>query len=186
MTQQDPVVGAGRGELADTGEGGLQGGGAGQVETGQGKAGGGGVHMGVGEGRGDQGAVEIDHLVHAVGEGVGRALGTDPGDVSRLDDHRRGEGVRGAVDLAAAEQDGLGGLGGAVAHSRQFLSAPGGSRTGGARRAPGAVGAAAVRSWVAVPRTVSRGPPSSASRPPPASAAGPGVPPVRAGWTRAP
>ncbi len=65
--------GAGGGELADPGEGRLQGGGAGQVEAGEGQTGGGGVHMGVGEGRGDQGAVEVDHLVHTIGERVGGA-----------------------------------------------------------------------------------------------------------------
>ncbi|SCD90411.1 hypothetical protein GA0115245_12271, partial [Streptomyces sp. di188] len=60
----------------------------------------------VGERRGDQRPVEVDHLVDTVREGVGRALGPHPGDLAALDDHRGGEGVGGAVHLSTAEQDG--------------------------------------------------------------------------------
>ncbi len=133
VAQQDAVVRAGCGEVADQGEGCRQGGRAGEVESGQGEPRGGGVHMGVGEGGGDEGAVEVDHLVHAVGEGVGRALGADPGDLAALHHHRGREGVGGAVHLAAAEEDGPGGLGvgGAVAHSGQFLLPAAGCGTWG-------------------------------------------------------
>lgn len=104
------------GERTDEAEGLGQGAGAGEVEPRQGQAGGGGVHMGVGERRGDQGAFEVDHLVHAAREGVGGSFGPHPGDMSAFDDHGGGERVGGAVDVSAAQQHGavFGGALGAV------------------------------------------------------------------------
>src|SRR5690606_25524406 len=121
VAEQDPVVGAGRGEVPYAGERGLQGRGVGQVEAGEPAAGGRGVDVRVGERRGDQRAVEVDHLVDAVGEGVGRSLGADPRHLAALDDHRGGEGVGGTVDLSAAEQDGAA-RDGAFAHAPQSRS----------------------------------------------------------------
>ena len=101
VAEQHPVGGAGGGERRGPGRGpSSRDGGAGQVEAGEGEAGGGGVHMGVGERGGDQGAVEVDDLVDAVREGVGGALGADPGDLaaarrpSRSRRGRRGCGPR--------------------------------------------------------------------------------------------
>lgn len=118
MAEQHTVVRAGGGEVPDEGEGRLQGGCVGQVEAGQGEAGGGGVDVGVGERGGDQGTVQVDDLVDPVREGVGGALGAHPRDLAPFDDHRGGEGIGGAVDLSAAEEDGLG-LGAALTHGDQ-------------------------------------------------------------------
>ena len=83
VPEQDPVGGAGGRVRPDAVQRLGEGGGAGQVEAGEGEAGGGGVHMRVGERGGDQRPVEVDDLVDAVGEGVGGALGADPGDAAR-------------------------------------------------------------------------------------------------------
>ncbi|CAM5647507.1 hypothetical protein SALBM217S_09618 [Streptomyces griseoloalbus] len=131
VPEEHPVVGAGGGELPHPGEGVLQGGGGGQVEAGEGEPGGGGVDVRVGERGGDERPVEVDHLVDTVREGVGGALGTHPGDLSALDDHRGGEGVGGAVDLSATEQDG-GRRGGTFTHALSFARRAGAP----ARRSP--------------------------------------------------
>ncbi len=119
VPEQHAVVGAGGGEVPYEGEGGLQGGGARQIETRQGETGGGGVHMRVRERGGDQRPVEVDDLVDAVREGVGGALGTDPGDLSPLHDHRGGEGIGRTVDLSTTEENGLGRRTG-LTHGAQF------------------------------------------------------------------
>lgn len=92
----------------------------------------------VGEGGGHERPAEIDDLVDTLREGVGRAFGTDPGDVAAFDDHRRGEGVGGAVYFAPAEEDGpgrcsggVGGVGGAVSHADQCPASPRPSRPPG-------------------------------------------------------
>lgn len=127
-------------ERTDEAEGLGQRAGAGEVEPRQGQAGGGGVHMGVGERRGDQGAFEVDHLVHAAREGVGGPFGPHPGDMPAFDDHRGGERVGGAVDVSAAQQHGavFGGAlgGGALTHGTSLAPVgrrpmPGPSRSGG-------------------------------------------------------
>lgn len=118
MAEQDPVGGAGGGEVAYEGEGRVQGGRVAEVEAGEREAGGGGVHMGVGEGRGDQRAFQVHDLGDPVGEGVGGALRADPGDLTAFDDHRGGEGVGGTVDFSTAQQHGVG-RGGALTHGEQ-------------------------------------------------------------------
>ncbi len=194
VAEEHPVRRAGRGEVADEGEGGLAGGGAGKVQPGEGEAGGRRVHVCVGERRGDQGAVQVDHLVHAVGEGVRGALGADPGDLAAFDDHRRREGVGGTVHLAAAQQDGggRGGRGGGLTHghqSRPSRGAPGTQvtpvRVTGGPYGHGPV-APVLRPGAAWPRTAWRARRWSGSRRRPGSAPGRGVPPARAGSTPAP
>lgn len=129
VAEEHPVGGAAGGVGADEGEGLGEGTGRGEVQAGEGEAGGGGVDVGVGERGGDERPVEVDDLVDALREGVGGAFGADPRDVPPLDHHRRGEGVGGAVHLAAAEQDGAvgsggGGGGGAVSHAPSFAGRP--------------------------------------------------------------
>ncbi len=106
MADEDAAGLLAGGEGGDGGQGGGQRGGAGEVEAGEREAGGGGVRVGVDEGRGDQGAVEFDDLVGGPRVGLGGAVAADPGDVLALDEHGRGEGVGGAVDGTAAQQDG--------------------------------------------------------------------------------
>lgn len=120
VTEKDPVVRAGGGEVPYGGEGRVEGGSGGQVQAGEGETGGRGVDMGVGERGGDERAVQVDDLVHPLGEGVGGTFGTHPGDLSALDDHRGRERIGGAVDLPAAEEDGAGGGSGAFTHEGQF------------------------------------------------------------------
>lgn len=118
VTEEDPVGGAGGGEVPYEGERGVQGGGVGQVEAGEREARRGGVHVCVGERRGDQCAFEVHDLVDPVREGVGRALRADPGDLPAFDDHRGGEGIGGTVDFSTAQQHGVR-RGGALTHGEQ-------------------------------------------------------------------
>ncbi len=128
MAEQDAVGRAGGGEVPDQGQGRLQGRRVGQVEAGEREAGGRGVDVCVGERRGDKTAVQVDHLVDAVGERVGGALGANPGDLAALHDHRGREGIGGTVDFAAAEQDGRR-FGGALTHGEQSRASPAPPRT---------------------------------------------------------
>ncbi len=135
VTEQDTVVRAGGGEVPYPREGVLQGGRAGQVEAGQGEPGGGGVHMGVGERGGDQGALQVDHLVHPVREGVRGPFRADPGDLPPLHDHRGGEGIGRTVHLSAAQQDGLR-RGTGLTHAEQSHPSPGTASDRGRLRRP--------------------------------------------------
>lgn len=78
----------------------------GEVEPGESESGRRGVDVGVGESGGDQGPLQVDHLVDTAREGVGRPLGPDPGDMAAFDDHRGGERIGGAVDVSTAQQHG--------------------------------------------------------------------------------
>ncbi len=144
VAEEHPVGRAARGVGAYEVQCGGQGARPGEVQPGEGQTRGGGVDVGVGEGRRDERAAEVDDLVHALREGVGGALGTDPGDAAALDDHRGGEGIGGAVHLAPAEENGpgrcsggVGGVGGAVSHADQCPASPTPARPPGPRSGTG-------------------------------------------------
>ncbi len=107
VSEQDAVVRAGGGEVPHEGQGGLERGSGGQIESGEREAGGSGVHMRIGERRSDQCAVEVDHLVDPVHEGVRGPLRPHPGNLATFHDHRGGERIGRTVNLSTTEQDGL-------------------------------------------------------------------------------
>ena len=106
VAEQDPVAGVAVRVRTHQRQGLREGAGPGQVEAREGETGRRGVDVRVGEGRGDQGPFEVDHLVGTAREGVGRPFGAHPGDAPAFDDHRGGERIGGAVDVSTAQQHG--------------------------------------------------------------------------------
>ncbi len=99
----------------------------GQVEPVKGEPGGGHVHVGVHERGGDQGVVEVHGLLG--GQGVGGRVRAEPGDPAVLDQHRRRERGRRAVDPPAAVKDAPGAV--APGSPRPGARSPGVRRRGG-------------------------------------------------------
>ena len=73
---------------------------SGEVEAGEGEPGRGGVHVGVDEGRGDQGAGQVDDLVGLARDL--RGVRADPGDGAAAHEQRGRTGVVGRADPAVA------------------------------------------------------------------------------------